>query len=71
MSQPRPPVRTRGGLLVAVVVGLVLWFEARTVAGMFFGVTLPPVPYMLAGLVVVGALAVVADVTRTSHDAGT
>lgn len=69
MSERRPPVRTRGGLLVAVVVGVVLWFEARTVVGMFFGITLPPIPYMLAGLVVVGALAIVADVTRTSHDA--
>jgi hypothetical protein len=69
MSDRRPPVRTRGGLLVAVVVGLVLWFEARTVAGMFFGVTLPPVPYMLAGVVVVGALAILADITRTSHSA--
>jgi hypothetical protein len=71
MSERRPPVRTRGGMLVAVVVGLVLWFEARTVAGMFLGVSPPPLPYMLAGVVVVGALAIVADVTRTSHDAGT
>jgi hypothetical protein len=70
MSERRPPVRTRGGMLVAVVVGLVLWFEARTVAGMFLGVTLPPVPYMLAGVAVVGALALAADITRTSHDAG-
>lgn len=69
MSERRPPVRTRGGMLVAVVVGLVLWFEVRTVVGIFFGFTLPPLPYMIAGVMVVGALAIVADITRTSHDA--
>lgn len=61
------PVRTRGGLLVGVVVALVVWFELRTVVGMFFGLTLPPVPYMIGGIVLVGILALVADALRTAE----
>lgn len=62
-----PLVRTRGGLLVGIVFALVVWFELRTVIGMFLGVSPPPVPYMVGGLLLVGVLALVADAFRTAQ----
>jgi CHASE2 domain-containing sensor protein len=65
-----PFVRTRGGLLVVLVVLTAVGFELRTLAAMLFGVDLPAVPYMLAVLVVVAIAGVLMEVSRTSAATG-
>lgn len=61
-----PLVKTRGGLLVVLVVVAALGFELRTVIGMLFGIRVPTGPYVLGLLVVLAAIAVVAELSRTS-----
>ena len=70
MNFPPKLVRTRGGLLIAIVMTGVVWFELRTVVGMLLGVDIPAVPYLIAGLVVISALAVFADLSRSEVDQG-
>jgi CHASE2 domain-containing sensor protein len=65
-----PFVRTRGGLLVVLVVLTAVGFELRTLAAMLFGVDLPAVPYMLAVLVIVAVVGVLMEVSRTSAATG-
>jgi amino acid transporter len=62
----RPLVKTRGGLLVVLVVLAALGFELRTVVGMLFGVSVPMGPYVLALLLVLAAIGVVAELSRTT-----
>ncbi|MEF8783483.1 MAG: hypothetical protein V5A39_10975 [Haloarculaceae archaeon] len=61
-----PPVKTRGGLLVVLVVLAALGFELRTVIAMLFGIRIPTGPYVLALLLVLAAIAVVAELSRTT-----
>lgn len=68
MNFPPKLVRTRGGLLVAIVMTGAIWFELRTVVGMLFGYDIPAVPYLVGGLVIVSVLAVLADLSRTEID---
>lgn len=66
----RPAVRTRGGLLVTLVVLTAVGFELRTVASMLFGVDLPAAPYMLVVLVAVAVIGVLLEFSRTTDAAG-
>lgn len=61
MTETTPFARTRGGLLVALVVGAVIGFELRTVFGMLLGVDLPVGPYVVAVLGVLAVFAMLAD----------
>lgn len=70
MTFPPKLVRTRGGLLIAIVVTGVVWFELRTVVGMLLGVDIPAVPYLIGGLVIISALAVFADLSRSELEEG-
>jgi predicted tellurium resistance membrane protein TerC len=62
----RPFVRTRGGLLVALVVLTAVGFELRTVAAMLFGLEIPAEPYMLAVLLVVAVAGVLMEFSRST-----
>jgi amino acid transporter len=62
----RPIVKTRGGLLVMLIVIAALGFELRTVIGMLFGIHVPTGPYVLALLLVLAAVGVVAELSRTT-----
>jgi hypothetical protein len=66
----RPFVRTRGGLLVVLVVLAAVGFELRTVAAMLFGVDLPAAPYLLAVLVAVAAAGVLMEFSRSTSATG-
>jgi len=62
MTKTTPFARTRGGILVAIIVGGVIAFEIRTVLGMLFGIDVPLTPYVIAVLVVLGVFAFLADI---------
>lgn len=70
MSDGRPIVRTRGGLLVAWVFLLVLAFELRTALGLFLGVDVPAVPYLGGIAAVLTLFAILADLQRASAGQG-
>jgi hypothetical protein len=59
-------VRTRGGLLVMLVVFAVIGFELRTVIGMLFGVSLPATPYFMAVVGLLALVGIAADILRSS-----
>ncbi|MFB6297645.1 MAG: CbaC protein [Salinirussus sp.] len=61
-----PEVRSRGGLLVWLVVAIVVGFEARTAAGMFLGIDIPAVPYVLGLLTVAGLATMALDLVRST-----
>lgn len=62
----RPLVKTRGGLLVVLVVMVAVGFELRTVAGMLFGIEIPIGPYVLALVLVVAAVGILAELSRSA-----
>lgn len=65
-------VRTRGGMLVGLVMLGAIGFELRTVAGMLFGVDLPAAPYFIGMVALLSIIGVYLDVTRsTSPDTAT
>jgi chromate transport protein ChrA len=59
-------VRTRGGLLVGLVVAAVIGWELRTVLGMLVGFDVPMTPYLIAMIGLLSVLGVVLDVFRSS-----
>lgn len=69
MSSRLPAIRTRGGLLIAIVFIGAIGFELRTVVGMFFGIDIPAEPYFVALLAIVSVIAVLADLSRTRSNA--
>jgi hypothetical protein len=64
-------VRTRGGLLVGLVVMAVIGFELRTVLGMLFGVDLPATPYIVVMIAILSIIGVLLDVSRTAGGGST
>lgn len=59
--------QTRGGMFVAlVVVGAIGW-EMRTVLGMFAGIDLPALPYLIGMIALLSVFGVVADVYRSAE----
>lgn len=69
MNLPGFP-QTRGGMLVGLVIVGAIGFELRTVLGMFLGVDLPMMPYIVVMIAVLSIVGVVIDVFR-SVDADT
>ena len=61
-----PLVKTRGGLLVMLIVIGAVGFELRTVMAMLLGIHVPTGLYVLGLLVVLAAVAVVAELSRTT-----
>jgi chromate transport protein ChrA len=61
-------VRTRGGLLVGLVVAAVIGWELRTVLGMLVGFDVPMTPYLIAMIGLLSVLGVVLDVFRSSGE---
>lgn len=61
-------VRTRGGLLVGLIVIAVIGFELRTVLGMLIGLDVPMTPYLIAMIGLLSIVGIVLDVFR-SRDA--
>ena len=61
-------VRTRGGLLVGLVVAAVIGWELRTVLGMVVGFDVPMTPYLIAMIGLLSVLGVVLDVFRSSGE---
>lgn len=61
-------VRTRGGLLVGLVVTAVIGFEIRTVLGILIGFDVPATPYILVMIGLLSIIGIVVDVFR-SRDA--
>lgn len=59
-----PLVRTRGGLLVGLVIAGAIGFEIRTVLGMIFGIDLPATPYLIVMIALLSVFGVVADIYR-------
>jgi hypothetical protein len=62
-------IRTRGGLLVGLVMMAVIGFELRTVLGMLVGFEVPMTPYLILMIGLLSALGVILDVFRSSEDA--
>jgi hypothetical protein len=65
MNPIQPIVKTRGGLLIALVFMGAIGFELRTVVGMFLGIDIPAEPYFVALLAIVSVFGVLADLSRT------
>ncbi len=61
-------VRTRGGMLVGLVVIAAIGFELRTVLGMFFGIDLPATPYIVALIGIVSVIGIVLDISRSEGE---
>jgi uncharacterized membrane protein len=59
-------VRTRGGMLVGLVVIAAIGFEIRTVLGMFFGIDLPATPYLIVMIGILSVIGIILDLSRTS-----
>jgi uncharacterized membrane protein len=53
-------------MLVALVVIAAIGFEMRTVLGMFFGVDLPVMPYVVVMIGLLSVIGLVLDITRTA-----
>ena len=62
-------IRTRGGLLVGLVMMAVIGFELRTVLGMLIGLEVPMTPYLILMIGLLSALGVILDVFRSSEGA--
>lgn len=62
----RPLVKTRGGLLVVLIVIGAVGFELRTVIAMLLGIRVPTGPYVLGLLLVLAAIGMVAELSRTT-----
>ena len=58
--------RTRGGMLVGLVVVAAIGFEIRTVLGMFFGIDLPATPYLIVLIGILSVIGIVLDLTRST-----
>lgn len=61
-------VRTRGGLLVGLVMMAAIGFELRTVLGMLIGLEVPMTPYLIVMIGLLSVLGVVLDVFRSNSD---
>jgi hypothetical protein len=59
-------VRTRGGMLVGLVVIAAIGFEIRTVLGMFFGIDLPATPYVVVMIAILSIIGILLDISRTT-----
>jgi hypothetical protein len=66
MKLPQP-VRTRGGLLVGLVMMGAIGFELRTVIGMLFGVDVPAAPYFVGMVAILSIVGVYLDVARSTE----
>lgn len=62
-------VRTRGGLLVGMVMLGAIGFELRTVLGMFIGIDIPMTPYVIIMVGLLSVVGIVLDVFRSSSEA--
>jgi hypothetical protein len=62
-------VRTRGGLLVGLVMMAAIGFELRTVLGMLIGFEVPMTPYLIVMIGLLSALGVILDVFRSNSEA--
>jgi hypothetical protein len=60
-------VRTRGGLLVGLVMMAAIGFELRTVLGMLVGLEVPMTPYLIVMIGLLSALGVILDVYRSEN----
>lgn len=58
-------IRTRGGLLVGLVMMAAIGFELRTVLGMLIGFEVPMTPYLIVMIGLLSVLGVVLDVFRS------
>jgi len=58
--------RTRGGMLVGLVVVAAIGFEIRTVLGMFFGIDLPATPYLIVLIGILSVIGIILDLTRST-----
>lgn len=58
--------RTRGGMLVGLVVVAAIGFEIRTVLGMFFGIDLPATPYLIVLIGVLSVIGIIIDLSRST-----
>ncbi len=61
-------VRTRGGLLVGLVMMAAIGFELRTVLGMLIGLEVPMTPYLIVMIGLLSVLGVILDVFRSNSD---
>ncbi|MEF8785309.1 MAG: hypothetical protein V5A45_05195 [Haloarculaceae archaeon] len=61
-------VRTRGGLLVGLVMMGAIGFELRTVLGMLIGFEVPMTPYLIVMIGLLSALGVILDVFRSNSE---
>jgi hypothetical protein len=64
-------VRTRGGLLVGLIVTAVIGFELRTVLGMLIGFDVPMTPYLIVMVGLLSVIGIVLDVFRTTDPKST
>lgn len=60
-------VRTRGGLLVGLVMMGAIGFELRTVLGMLIGLEVPMTPYLIVMIGLLSAVGVILDVYRSEN----
>lgn len=58
--------RTRGGMLVGLVVVAAIGFEIRTVLGMFFGIDLPATPYLIVLIGILSVIGIIIDLSRST-----
>jgi len=61
-------VRTRGGLLVGLVMMAAIGFELRTVLGMLIGLEVPMTPYLIVMIGLLSALGVALDILRSTGE---
>ena len=62
-------IRTRGGLLVGLVMMAVIGFELRTVLGMLIGFDVPMTPYLIVMIGLLSVLGIILDVFRSRSQA--
>jgi len=61
-------IRTRGGMLVGLVMMAAIGFELRTVLGMLIGFEVPMTPYLMVMIGLLSALGVILDVLRSNSE---
>lgn len=59
--------RTRGGMLVGLVVMAAIGFEIRTVLGHIFGIDTPATEYVIVMIALLSIVGVIMDVTRSTE----
>lgn len=59
-------VRTRGGMLVGLVIIAAIGFEIRTILGMFLGIDLPATEYVIVLIGVLSVIGIIFDISRTT-----